>query len=433
MQLISFLAFNLVRTLVKISFALFHKNEVIKNEKYFKLNGHPTILVSNHPNTMVDVFHVAKKVGSISFLANAGLFKNKYIGKILRILHGVPVERPQDVQGRMIDNKNVFKECDDFLADGGCLYIAPEGSSYVERRLRRIKSGTARIGLSAENNNNFSLGVQILPVGVTYSNYYGFRSDIFINVGDPILIKDYQNAYQTDNFKASKLLTSDLSRKMKNLILHTEKEDDDVDEMVISIEQILNYSPTTVENFQKSKDLIAKLITVKNTDETLFETLKKQIKGFFEELNSHKLNIKLLVDSKVSFGEILKTVLLFPIFLWGFINNIVPFLFPAIISKKIKIYHGYIATIKIVVGIFSFFVFYPLQINWIHNYFDNRWITLLYALLLIPTGLIAWDFAQNWRHTWRKILISVDKNKKSSVVLLDSKRKSLIQTINSVK
>ena len=406
---------------------------MIKNGKLFNLKGRPTILVSNHPNTMVDVFHVAKKVGPVSFLANAGLFKNKYIGKILRILHGIPVERPQDVQGRMINNKNVFEECDKFLSNGGCLYIAPEGSSFVERRLRKIKSGTARIGLSAENSNNFSLGLQILPVGVTYSDYYGFRSDVFINVGTPIFVKDYQADFEKDSFKTAKLLTKDLQKTMQDLILHTDNKDADVDELVIAIEKVMNYTPTTVENFKKSKDWIAKLITVKNIDETQFKNLQNQIQDFFEVLARHKLTNKLLADSKVKGYEILKAILLFPIFIWGFLNNMIPLAFPAILSKKIKIYHGYISTIKIVIGLVSFLIFYPLQIRWVHLYFDNVWVTVIYALLLIPTGLIAWDYAQEWKHTWKKILISIDKKKRSAVTLLENKRNRLIQTINSVK
>ena len=103
----------------------------------------------------------------VAFLANASLFASSFANWFLS-QYCVPIQRKTDVANKNVDNDKSFERCDAFLSNGGCLYIAPEGTSDMERRLRPIKTGTARIALSAEAKNAFQLGLKIIPVGLTY-------------------------------------------------------------------------------------------------------------------------------------------------------------------------------------------------------------------------------------------------------------------------
>ena len=85
---------------------------------------------------------------------------------------------------------------DKHLIDGGCIYIAPEGTSVVERRVRTIKTGTARIALSAENKSDFNLGTTIIPVGLSYTAPLNFQNEVLLNVGQsPIEVSKLSGSF----------------------------------------------------------------------------------------------------------------------------------------------------------------------------------------------------------------------------------------------
>ena len=110
---------------------------------------------------------------------------------------------------------------------GGCLYIAPEGTSVMEYHLRPLKTGTARIALRAEAKNNFQLGLTILPIGLTYSAPTDFRSEVVVNVGKLIHVGDYQALFEEDSFKAARKITKDLQQKLADLVYNTENDDEE--------------------------------------------------------------------------------------------------------------------------------------------------------------------------------------------------------------
>jgi 1-acyl-sn-glycerol-3-phosphate acyltransferase len=128
---------------------------------------------------MLDPLNAAEEIQTeVFFLANAGLFKNPVAGWILRKLYCIPIQRYEDTGGKPLNNKASFEQAIRHLAQGGCLYIAPEGTSYVNRRLRKLKTGTARIAFATESSHDFQLGLCILPVGLNYSDPTQFRSQL---------------------------------------------------------------------------------------------------------------------------------------------------------------------------------------------------------------------------------------------------------------
>ncbi|MFK8105018.1 MAG: 1-acyl-sn-glycerol-3-phosphate acyltransferase, partial [Saprospiraceae bacterium] len=176
MKAFLYLFYHSVRLLALTIFRLFYGKKTILNQKNLKVD-YPCILVSNHPNTLHDPLHVAAKVDHriVHFLVNAGLFATPFTNWFFSTFYCIKIERPQDVKGGKISNEKAFEACDIFLRQGGCLYIAPEGTSRVERHIRKMKTGAARIALSAERHNNYQLGLKILPVGLNYDNPTKFR------------------------------------------------------------------------------------------------------------------------------------------------------------------------------------------------------------------------------------------------------------------
>ena len=109
------------------------------------------------------------------------------------MIHMIPVYRKEETPELTHKNKAVFRACNEHFENGRSLIIFPEGTSKIEYRLRKVKSGASRIVLGAESKNNFELGIIIIPIGITYSNPMNFRTDVQLNFGKPISVESYKS------------------------------------------------------------------------------------------------------------------------------------------------------------------------------------------------------------------------------------------------
>ena len=159
----------------------------------------PILFAANHPSSFMDPIILGAYINrSLHFLARGDVFKMKIVRPLFRQLHMIPVYKADLSPGQLHKNESTFEKCYDHLGKNKTLLIFPEGISKTERRLRPIKTGTARIALGAEEKNGFKLGLEIIPIGLNYSAPHLFKSDVHINYGAPILVKEYEAAYMRD-------------------------------------------------------------------------------------------------------------------------------------------------------------------------------------------------------------------------------------------
>ena len=313
------------------------------------------------------------------------------LGWILGSLYGIPIERPQDVKGIRINNAESFARVDEFLTEGGCLYIAPEGGSKVERRLRKVKTGTARISLSAESKNNFELGLKIIPVGLHYDNPLKFRSKVLFNVGKPIVVADFKEEWENNNRTAVKKLTAHIEESMRGLLLHTDEVDEDIDAMVRQAEFLTDpYDEKELdEKFKDSKKTTTKLQELKTANLSVFDTLKKSLQNYFDQLKEWNIT-DAAIAGPLRTSDYLTLILGFPLFIYGFINNLLPSIIPFILGRKLPLYKGYKPTIHVLSGlVITTFVYY-LQSKWVFAFTESISIKWIYLISLLPAGIFAW-------------------------------------------
>ena len=95
-----------------------------------------------------------------------------------------------------VSNDDSFARCRAELASGGALALFPEGVSHSDPQLRPLKTGAARIALSAEAEHDGKLGITVVPVGLYYERKTMFRSSVLLAVGAPLavtpLLADYR-------------------------------------------------------------------------------------------------------------------------------------------------------------------------------------------------------------------------------------------------
>ena len=221
--------YKFLELLLKVSVRIYFKNKVITGREKIP-KGKPVLFVANHPGAFLDPIVIGSYARrSLYYIARGESFQNRFSAWFFKKIHMIPVYRKEETPELTHKNKAVFGACYEHFENGRSLMIFPEGTSKIEYRLRKVKSGASRIVLGAESKNNFELGITIIPIGITYSNPMNFRTDVQVNFGDPIYVKDYQKAYQEDSFSAAKLLTKHIEKSIKEeMLLIENKENDEV-------------------------------------------------------------------------------------------------------------------------------------------------------------------------------------------------------------
>jgi glycerol-3-phosphate O-acyltransferase / dihydroxyacetone phosphate acyltransferase len=328
------------------------------------------------------------------------LFKHPFTNWFFNTFYCIPIERPKDVGGRKIKNDKSFEKAEDFLCRGGMLYIAPEGYSQPERRLGKIKTGTARIALGAAGKTDFQLDLTIQPVGLNYTNHRFFRSCLFTYVGEPIKVADYKNSYQQDRKSAVLQLTEDLTEAMRALIIDTEDEAED--KLLRRLEEVLTNSyPLDLEaHFFRNKEILEQLRLYRDNFPSNDAAFRQKVQQYFDELEKNGLSdsaVAAPTPSVSMVGQGLGLLLGLPFFVYGWVNNFLANYLPWLIAKKANIFPGYDSTIKIMSGLVIYPLVYGLQTLAIHQLFHKPMVTLVYVLTLAPLGLFAWWYRKAYR------------------------------------
>lgn len=391
--------------------AFYSKITVVNKERgRFK---NPCIVVSNHPSTMLDPLNAAEEIQTeVYFLANASLFKNPIAGWILRKLYCIPIERHKDTGGKPLDNQASFEQAIGHLAKGGCLYIAPEGVSVVERSLRKLKTGTARIALATESRHHFQLGLSILPIGLNYSDPTKFRSHLLTILGEPIQVADFQQDWEQDEMEAVRKLTDYVSEKLASLLLNTS--DPEEDKLLCYLEEMMqneNRLPS-YPHFKRSQQVLSDLQKSKISNPDSFAKFREMAFNYFEQLNMLKttdLAIKWRKEGKNHWPMFLLLTATLPFFLPGFLIHFVPIFASKTISRALNKDIDWAPTINFLVG----FVVYPLLLL-LEIWAVGRavavfgetgiWLKWLFILCIVPLGLAAEWWWQKWqlmRQKWR--------------------------------
>jgi 1-acyl-sn-glycerol-3-phosphate acyltransferase len=207
--------YSFLKLIAQLALKVYFRKIHVKGLENIPTSG-PYLIVSNHPSSFLDPISIASFVNQrISFLAKGSLFENQIISKILTGLNMVPIYRAEDDPKMLIKNKAVFSKCYQKLTNNGVLLIFPEGNSEQERKLRKIKTGAARIALGTAKENNYNLNVKIIPVGLNYTKSSQFRSILFIEFGTAIETDKYIENFKIEELQATKALTLDIEQGIK--------------------------------------------------------------------------------------------------------------------------------------------------------------------------------------------------------------------------
>jgi len=186
----------------------------------------PVIFVLNHPNALVDpAFLLCLAPRRVAFVAKAPLFHMPVIGYLVRALDCLPAYRRQDEGQDVSRNIETFTAARKLLARGVTIGICPEGVSHDEPRLKPLKTGAARIALAAASSGK-AINLQIVPVGLYYTEKTTFRSSALLYFAEGIPVEPVQlEPDGTPPRTAVRELSDQIEKAMREVILHAEQEE----------------------------------------------------------------------------------------------------------------------------------------------------------------------------------------------------------------
>lgn len=209
---------------VKLAIKLFYRRIEIQGYADYPIEG-PILLAPNHQNAFMDaLIPTVFARGPVHFLVRADVFKSRLAGWFLRSLNMMPIYRERDGRSNLAKNDAVFEECFKILRAKGTLLIFPEAGHLGVRRLRPLSKGFTRIAFGALESNE-DLDLQIVPLGLNYSNYTDSQSRLLINFGTPIAVRDYLELNRENPAKAMATLRSDVQEKLEAEIVHIPRDD----------------------------------------------------------------------------------------------------------------------------------------------------------------------------------------------------------------
>lgn len=248
--------FSLGQRVIAFLLKLYFKQIEIKGAE--PRNSGPLLIAGNHPNMALDpLLFLGVYRRPLFFLAKSTLFRNAFASWFLRQCHLIPVYRRSDRLSSESNDKT-FDEVRHLLESQRAVAIFPEGTSVGGRTVLKLKTGTARMAFFAEEQNNWSLGVHVQPVGITYAQFLGWNSGVAISVGDPIRIADFHELYERDPASAVRHLTDTIEFSLKHLTVHVDQAE--LAPLINAIHQLFTRSGRIAEVDTQAFTKIAKAV-----------------------------------------------------------------------------------------------------------------------------------------------------------------------------
>lgn len=328
----------------------------------------PIIIAANHNSAFMDAIVTAVFIEpQIYFLTRSDVFNTPLKRWILKKMNLIPIYRLQEGAGNLHKNEQTFEDCYKLLAQKKSILIFSEGICIQEKRLQKLKKGTARIAFGAQLYNNFELELQVLPLGINYTKPAQFRSNLYLKFAPPIHVNSYTQLFKEDENKAFTAFTRDLEKQMGEQIVNLKsKNTDELYDQLIEIylpevfEKLKLNSANKAHYFYVLRAIGEALNEIHEFSPTTFENLKVLTAAYWKRLSEIKLKDKVIKKAATSFAVLamkcMLAVLLFPIHLVSLVFNYWPYKLSFQIAQKTCKHIEFVASVIIGTAAFMYLI-----------------------------------------------------------------------------
>lgn len=217
--------YKILRQITASLFKIYFRKIYLIDADKLPLKG-PVVLSCNHPMAFSEACLLACFLDRpLYFLVRGDVFAKGW-DWFLQATNQIPIYRFRDGFSNMRRNKESFVRAYEALADDKVILIFSEGNTRLQKKLFPLQKGLSRLAFGAYSERSVK-NIQIVPVGVNYSDGKRFRSDVQIKIGDPIPLESYLELYEQDPVEAGKNMTDDLYAAMRPLVIHLDESADE--------------------------------------------------------------------------------------------------------------------------------------------------------------------------------------------------------------
>jgi 1-acyl-sn-glycerol-3-phosphate acyltransferase len=285
-------SYNIVKRITSLYHSVYYEEICIINADNIPEEG-PVIFTPNHQNALMDALSIIYTTKQQPvFMARADIFKKDLAKKILTFLKIIPVYRIRDGIESLSNNDESFELGFQILKNKGAIGIMPEGNHGEQRRLRPLKKGVARLAIQAQELLEGKASVKIVPVGLEFSSYQGFRGNMVVNYGKPIDVSDFLEEYKLNSAKGLQLIRSRLATDLKNLMINIDTEE--YYDTIFFAKELYSYSKrlelkSFCDKFLLDKSLSDALVKLSQTNPEQLNFLKTKLR----DLNYAAIQLRL--------------------------------------------------------------------------------------------------------------------------------------------
>tara|TARA_R100000908_G_scaffold65235_1_gene53108 strand:+ start:103892 stop:104815 length:924 start_codon:yes stop_codon:yes gene_type:complete len=229
------------------------------------------------------------------------------------------------------------------------IMIFAEANHNLKKRIRPLSKGFTRVAFGGEEASDWELDIQIVPVGINYTAHREAQNTVHVVYGDPIPVNHYKSEFKEDENAAAQTMKADVSEAMKKLVFHVEDlEEYPVQEILwndLEPEEAILTDPNVVNpRIQKASEYITPKLT-------------EQAKEAKKLADKHDIPLR---DFAISDGLSFREFLLFPVYMFSYFNNLIPYQPVKYLTTKVIKDHAFDASIKFLTGLFILPIFYTL-------------------------------------------------------------------------
>jgi 1-acyl-sn-glycerol-3-phosphate acyltransferase len=368
-----------VRWLVEALVRLYYPVRLVEGAERIP-RDRPVVFLLNHPNGLLDPMVLRVATGRATrFLAKSTLFGNPFGRLAMRAFGSIPVYRAHEAGARGKDasrNDESFARCREALARGEALALFPEGTSHSDPQLRPLKTGAARIALSAERevaDAGGRLGAVIVPVGLFYERKAAFRSRVLLDVGEPLEAAPLLPGYRADERAAVDALTDEIKARLDAVVLQAETR-----ELLAGIARVARWTSdkrapkaddsgrnadatALAADHRYALELRAAYERLRERDPARLESVAAEARAYARTLrhlgvrNPWGLEIELIAPRQV-LAALAKVALALPLALAGAVLGWLPYRFAGWLAPRITHDEDILGTVKLLAGATLLFV-----------------------------------------------------------------------------
>jgi len=394
----------------------------------------PLLFVGNHQNSFMDGVLVGSYLPQpIHFTMRAHMFQKKFARFCLKELNVSPVYRMEEGFENVHKNIEAFTAIYDVLKKNGNFIMFSEGICIQEKRLHKLRKGTARLAFGAEEK--FGLDVNIVPVGINYTYPAGFRKEIMINFHEPFSIKELTDVYKEHPAKALLRFNDKCTEGLFNEVIIVEDPKNDwLAEELLKMERNKIIHPFFRWMFHTDDRRIAekrvadKINLITKRSEAERDSLELKVRDYKDQLSKSGLKDE-NIASKLDWGWLRYFTVIagFPVFIAGYIANLIPFIIPAALSKKFIKDSRFTTGFYVSTGTVLYLIYFSLVLI-LASVFAG-WTGFLLGLLVPVAGYLVLYYQEIFRERLNTLRFSLKSLTNRSLIDDLKNQRNEIQTI----